>query len=280
MVIAVREVDVGAPRRSIHDCVALGDPASRGVRSGIIAAKVGFDLDDPPAGHDPSRPAREDLAEEFGRDLPGRPGEEGLGEQARLWQRVLPRRLCARGSPLARSHSRARFSRARSVSSGWQFRILVGGEAAPARHCDPIRHEVHVRGRVRVRPQGEADAFRFSLADHRVADIETVGIRVDLKRRARRRCLGDYRVDVQVHRVSSADDPAGEVRDDVHVRVLHRDQQPSRELLAGLTHPPVDGREADVEAREDLGGVVDRPVVVDVELRALEHVSVRRPPSR
>src|SRR5262249_25588898 len=100
-----------------------------------------------------------------------------------------------------------------------------------------------------------------------VAEIEPVGLRVDLEERPRLERLRDHAVEVEVSAWTTADLPRGRVPDAVDVRVLHRREDP---LRRARVERAVERRDYPVAGGEISLGHVDAPVERDVDLDATQ----------
>ncbi len=101
----------------------------------------------------------------------------------------------------------------------------------------------------------------------RVAQVEPVGLGVDLEERARRQSALDHLLDLDRGRVADVDPPARQVADAIDVRARHRVQHP---LGRVLVEARVDGRHHPVELLEDLVGDVELAVRANVHLDPLQ----------
>ena len=105
-----------------------------------------------------------------------------------------------------------------------------------------------------------------------IAQVEPVGLSVDLEEAARLERSLDHTRNVDVARAARADAPAGEMADAVDVRVLHRlEDTLGRAVLGCVVHR----RDDPVEARELVLRHVDLAVRPDVRLDAREDPQLR-----
>ena len=107
-------------------------------------------------------------------------------------------------------------------------------------------------------------------------EVEAVRGAVDLERRPGRGGRLEHRVPVEVEVVAGLDHPARRVRDDVDVRAADRVERAPGQLGARLAAGDVDGRDDEVEPREEVVLVVELAVGADLELAAVEEPEAAR----
>src|SRR5262249_49491077 len=122
---------------------------------------------------------------------------------------------------------------------------------------------------MRVTVDRETDAETPGAQDVLVAQIEPVGMRVDLQGGAGAGGGAEHLVEVDVDGATATDLARGQVPDDVAPGVLARADDPPGHLVAGLPEVRVYGSDADVEAAQNLHRPVDLTVGVDVQLGAV-----------
>ena len=201
-------------------------------------------------------------------------GSACLGARAGSAARIAPGSTCARarggrarGRGTTRAHSRAAAPSSRKLTSHRRepgdlaprprVEDLLLREPRPARLRDA---ELGVRERAdRVRVGRDRDAHARLAREPRmdVAHVESVGLAVDLERRAGLDRARDDALDVDVCARAAVELPAGEVPDAVDVRMVDRREDP-------LGRAPVEGRvergDDPVELREHVVVDVDRAV--------------------
>ena len=115
---------------------------------------------------------------------------------------------------------------------------------------------------------GDSDTSLAGEPRVRVAQVQPVGLGVDLERGSRLRGPRDDALDVDVGSGPLQDPPAGQVSDAVDVRVVDRAQDAlGRVALERGVHR----RDDPVELREHLVGDVERAVGADVDLDSAQH---------
>ena len=122
---------------------------------------------------------------------------------------------------------------------------------------------------MRVRGEGQAGAGSTRGAGQRVVEVQPRAA-VDLEGGPRPRRGLEQRRPVERQRIATVDDATRRMGDHVDVRMLDRRQRPLRQLFRRLAAAGVDARDDEVEAGEQVIGVVERRIGSDLELGPVE----------
>jgi hypothetical protein len=146
---------------------------------------------------------------------------------------------------------------------------------ALAGHREAVGHVVELPRRMRVRVDREGSAALDALPDEPPVQVHPVGRGIDLEGAAGLGRRRDDGIHVRREPLAREKQSAGRMAEDGHERIAHRADQPRRLLFARQPEARVHRRDHEIELRQELVAVVDRPVGEDVRLRSVEDPDVR-----
>ena len=123
---------------------------------------------------------------------------------------------------------------------------------------------------MRIARYGHLHSGQFSGVCVEIVQIQAVGPGIDLKAAAALARGRDQPVDIELIRLALADQPAGWMGDDRHMRIVHGADDPLRLRISTKVEIVVHGGDHDVEPRKNRVRQVEASVGKNIELNALQ----------